>query len=215
MRTTPEQELAIANRLGITRPEQPQEVADYLTAWDNYAEAVDNYKAQRLSTWSQTPEQIRANAEAILQMRNDLKHIWQLGEIIEAFSQTTKLATKAWQDTEQGYLQAVEAEIERPKREFEKAKYAFIQALEKEQRSLKYKTSRFRGWDTPAEYDYQAWTARYELLGYLVNEARYIEATPEAPIFTEEAILAKVLENTYWADTVITKLAVISETANA
>lgn len=211
MRLTEEQQQVIADRLGITKPEQPQEVAEYLSAWDNYEEAISNYQTERLSTWDKTPERIRANAEAISKMRNDLKHIWQLGETIETFTQTTKLATKAWSDAQRSYIQAIETEAERPQREFERAKRTFIEALEKEQRSLKYRMSRFRGWNTPAEEEYKAWSARYDLLSYLISEARYIDATPEAPIFTEEAILERVLENEYRVSNVLANLALVAE----
>lgn len=212
MRMTTEQQQAIANRLGITAPEQPKEVTEYLTAWDTYEEAVSDFQAQRLSTWERTGERIKANAEAILKMRSDLKNIWQLGEAVEAFSQTTKLASKAWEQAQREYLTAIEAEAERPRREFDRAKREFTEALEKEQRSLKYRMSRFRGWDTPARAEYDAWSARYDLLSYLITEARYIDATPEAPIFTEEAILERVLENEYRVSNVLANLALVAET---
>ena len=214
MRLTDEQQEAIANRLGITSPEQPQEVTDYLTAWDTYETAVSDYQAQRLSTWERTGERLEANAEAIRKMHRDLKNIYQLGEAVEAFSQTTKLASKAWSEAQREFDKAIEAEAERPKREFERAKYAFTQALEKEQRSLKYRMSRFKGWDTPARAEYDAWNARYELLTYLISEARYIDATPETPEFSEEAIFQRILENEYRVSNVLANLAIVSEAVN-
>lgn len=217
MRMTTEQQQAIANRLGITAPEQPQEVTEYLTAWDTYEEAVSEYEAQRLSTWERTSERIKANAEAIFKMRSDLKNIWQLGEAVEAFSQTTKLASKAWQQAQREYLTAIEAEAERPQREFDRARREFTEALEKEQRSLKYKMSRSRdSWNLPADspevIQRNEWSARYDLISYLVQEARYVEATPDTPIFSEEAIALRVLENQYRVSDVLAKLSLVAET---
>lgn len=214
MRTTPEQEQEIANRLGITEPKQPQEVADYLEAWDNYEEAISNFHAERLSTWSKTSEQIKANSEAIGKNISQLTNIHTLGEAIEAFSETTKLASKAWSQAQTEFEKAIQAEADRPEREFERARNSFIQSCEKEQRSLKYRMSRSKhSWnvESPELTAYQENSARYDLLGYLISEARYISRTAEQQEFSEEAIFAKVLENQYRVDDVIAKLATIAE----
>jgi hypothetical protein len=212
MRLNEQQTKAIADRLGITSPEQPQEVADYLTAWETYAKAVEGYQTQRLSAWQKNSEQIKTNAVAIDKMRTDLKNIYQLGEAVEAFSETTKLATKAWSQAQHEYETAIESEALRPEREFERAKNNFVQALEKEARSLKYKMSRSKhNWrtpdDDPAVIAYNEWNDRSSLISYLVQEARYMSATDEHPIFSEEAVLAQVLENTYRVDETLALLA--------
>lgn len=217
MRLNEQQQQTIADRLGITAPEQPQEVADYLTAWATYAEAVDNYQTQRLSTWEKKGENIKANAIAINKMKTDLEVIYQLGKAVEAFSETTKLATKAWSQAQHEYEKALETEHERPQREFERAKNNFVQALEKEARSLKYRMSRSKhNWNAPADdpavVAYNEWNDRNNLISYLLQEARYMSATDEHPIFSEEAVLAQVLENTYRVDETLALLAKSVET---
>lgn len=217
MRLNEQQTKAIADRLGITEPKQPQEVADYLTAWETYAEAVDGYQTQRLSTWNRNGEQIKTNTQAIYKMRADLQNIYQLGEAVEAFSETTKLATKAWSQAQHEYEKAIETEALRPEREFEQAKRNFVEALEKEARSLKYRMSRSKhNWgapaDDPAVIAYNEWNDRSNLITYLLQEARYMSATDEHPIFTEEAVLAQVLENTYRVNETLALLAKAVET---
>jgi len=217
MRLNEEQTQEIADRLGITEPQQPQEVADFLTAWDTYAQAVNNYQTQRLSTWQKNGEQIKANAIAIFKMREDLINIFALGEAVEAFSETTKLATKAWSQAQHEYEKALETEHERPQREFERAKNNFVQALEKEQRSLKYRMSRSKhNWNAPADdpalVTYNEWNDRSNLITYLLQEARYMSATDDQPIFSEASVMAKALENTYRVNDILDLLAKSVET---
>lgn len=207
MRITEEQQKAIANRLGITSPEQPNEVADYLTAWDAYKQAVNGYQQERISVWNNKPEEIQSNALAIEANKRALDEILALGVTLQGFSVTTQLATKAWNEARHEYERAIEKEHERPEREFRQAKDGFIASLEKEQRSLKTRITRAENkrWqlsnDDPEKMALSKlgaeMTERLEVVRYILEEAQFTYQSEEVPTFSEDAILLSVAQNGY------------------
>lgn len=217
MNITPEQEQEIANRLGITKPSKPKEVAEFLDRWNVYKQSVSEFRADRLDSWGNF-EIIEQNAKAIESIRTNLKSIEAQGEYITNLGELTRLAVVAYEKSARDYKQAITDELERPRRVFEKAKSDFKAKLDKEARSLKYKATRTRNksYDYPHESNErndllaQANEAdkRLAIVEYLSAEVGYMSYS-DGQVFTEEAVWQEVQRNEYSVNRFISNLAQI------
>jgi len=210
--TNEAQELEIANRLGITKPNKPKEVAEFLIRWNVYKEVVGEFRSERLDSWGGF-DIIAKNAIAVKTTRRNLDVIEAQEKALEAFGETVRLAVTAYEQAEHEYYKAIEAEAERPRREFEKAKNNFIAVLEKEQRSLKYRMSRSKhSWNAPADspetIQYNEWDNRSTLISYILQEARYM-SQKDGVEFSEQAVLDYIKENSYQSEAILERFATL------
>jgi len=213
--TNEAQEKEIANRLGITKPNKPKEVAEFLARWEVYKETVSEFRADRLNSWGKF-DLIEANAQAISKIRLSLNSIEAQAQTLEAMGETTRLAVTAYEQAQLDYERKIEAEADRPRREFESARGKFIEMLEKEERSLKYRKTRLenKAWSMPRDtaerlnLEEQARGAydRLTVVQYLKQEARYMNEG-EITQFTEEALIAHIDANSWQAKEILGKLA--------
>ncbi len=215
--TNEAQEKEIADRLGITKPNKPKEVAEFLTRWEVYKQVVSEFRAERLDSWGGF-NILEQNAIAIKTTRRNLDVIEAQAQALETFGETIRLAVTAYEQSEREYYKAIEAEAERPRREFEKAKSNFIAVLEKEQRSLKHRITRAdnKAWQLPRdtaerlnlETQSKEMATRLNLVGYLITEARYISQKDGVP-FSEEALLDHIKENSYQSEAILQQFATL------
>lgn len=215
MRITTEEQKQIADRLGITKPNKPKEVAEFLTRWETYKETVSEFRADRLSSWGKF-EIIEQNAEAIAKIRLSLNTIEAQAQALEALGETTRLAVVAYEQAQNEYERKIEAEADRPRREFEGARARFVEMLEKEERSLKYRKTRLdnKAWAMPRDtaerlnLEEQAKEAfdRLTTVQYLKQEARHMDMNKDAQ-FTEEALIAHIEANSWQAQEILSRLA--------
>jgi hypothetical protein len=214
---TEEQTKKIANRLGISEPTQPKEVADYLNLWERYEEAVNEYSQPRLNAWERKIENVIGTLASLETATEQNENITALGgELIELEGSTASLASKAWRERYTNFARAIENEHERPQREFDEAKREFVASLEKETRSLKNRITRGqnKAWELEAgsaeraqlENEITEMSNRQTQAEYLAQEARYVYLTPETPIFTEEAVISEVLSNEYRVSAILDQL---------
>ena len=213
--TNEAQEKEIANRLGITKPNKPKEVAEFLARWEVYKETVSEFRADRLNSWGKF-DLIETNAQAISKIRLSLDSIEAQAQTLGAMGETTRLAVTAYEQAQLDYERKIEAEADRPRREFESARAKFIEMLEKEERSLKYRKTRLenKAWAMPRDtaerlnLEEQARGAydRLTVVQYLKQEARYMNEG-EITQFTEEALIAHIDANSWQAKEILDKLA--------
>ena len=214
---TEEQIKEIANRLGISEPIQPKEVADYLNLWERYEEAVNEYSQPRLNTWGRKVENVVGTLASLESATEQGQNITALGnELIRLEGSTASLASKAWGEQYTTFTRAIENEHERPQREFDEAQREFVASLEKEIRSLKNRITRAQNkvWYSEAgsvekaqlKSEIDEMSNRQTQAEYLAQEARYVYLTPETPIFTEEAVISEVLSNEYKVNAILEQL---------
>jgi len=199
---TETQEQEIATRLGITRPNCPKDVAEYMADSEAYTNAISDYTAPRFG-WRATTEETRATIEATRLSLTDLESVISR---LEAQSETTALAFREWYRANGIYEQAIETERQRPRNEFESSKRVFVETLEKERRSLKRKISinSQKRWEAKAESEERKaiehtiaeQTERQETINYLIQEANYVFYNEEQPTtFTEQAVWDSLRDN--------------------
>ena len=219
MNITPEQAQEIATRLGLTEPLAPKAVADYLELWATHEKTVNDYDRPRLSGYYYRAEKfetlegnlnaVNAGIEALETLKAQMEHLSRhKGEIVA-------LATHSYENELRTYWQAINTEAERPRKEFETAKDAFVFGLSKERTNLKSRITRAtnRLYDNPtdgdkaqAKLEIAQMRDRLEVADWLLTEASGVyydkDTTPE---FTEEAIFARAASNAYYYEGVFTR----------
>lgn len=177
---TSEQELEIANRLGITKPEAPQEVADYYQLLKQYETMKDDLRLDGIG-WRATP------SEALEILDGNHRQITALtaviGKILDT-PETIKLAFTAYQDKLNKYEIAIRTEQERPEKEFLNARDNYRETLNKEIHATKNKLTRLTKDRDKQEYQSETWkalngtiatlSARLDLISLLEMEAAYL-----------------------------------------
>ena len=219
MNITPEQAQDIATRLGLTEPLAPKAVAEYLELWATHEKTVYDYDRPRLSGYYSSAKKfetlddnlnaVNAGIEALQTLKAQMEHLnHHKGEIVA-------LATHSYENELRTYWQAINTEAERPRKEFETAKDAFVFGLSKERTSLKSRITRAtnRLYDNPtdgdktqAKLEIAQMRDRLEVADWLLTEASGVyyhnDTTPE---FTEEAIFARAESNAYYYEGVFTR----------
>jgi hypothetical protein len=200
MKISEETEKAIATRLGISKPAIPAEILKHREQTATFIKACDDYNAPRLNEWRATP------AENYGRILTAIKTLEDLAGLYVPTDEIIALASQALWKSEQEYARQIEAEADRPRREFETAKNEFKAAIEKELRSIKYRTTRLQNTEKWWIENYkgktaqaEVLTARKDLLEFLLDTVRYVSFDPNTcTVFTEEVILAEALaDNTY------------------
>jgi hypothetical protein len=204
----------IADRLGLTKPNKPKEVAEFQQRFEIYKDLVTEFRADRLTSWGNW-DIVAKNTEAIDSIKRNLNVIEENAKILNNFGETIRLAVVAYEQAELKYERAIQTEAERPRQEFETARANFIEILEKEERSLKVRSTRAnnKAWALPREsaerlnLEEQAKEMfdRLALVQWLVSEARYIKHE-DGLIFTEQALLDHITANSYRADEILKAL---------
>ena len=204
---SPERELELATCLGIIKPSKPKEVAEFQAKQDEYKTAVSDFRADRLTSWGGYGYQRACNTRAIESIRQALDDIEAKANALDALGETTRLAVEAFEQSEVDYYNAIQAEQERPEREFENARNRFISDLKKEQRSLKHKATRTRNKSYEFAHDSQErkslqdqaldYDSRATIVDYLISEAGYLRPQDDTP-FTEQAILERLEDENSW-----------------
>jgi hypothetical protein len=207
-------EQEIATRLGITRPNCPKDVAEYMADTEAYTSALSDYTAPRMG-WRMTTDQAKAQIE---ETRLSLTNLESIISKLESHSETTALAFQAYYRALGIYEQAIETERSRPRNEFEIAKRLFVETLEKERRSLKRKTTvnQNKRWETKADSEERKaieqtiaeQSERLETIGYLIQETNYISYNEEEPtVFTEQTLWDNLGANEYKMEQILNTLA--------
>lgn len=192
MKINETQEKEIATRLGLTKPICPKDVADYVADQEAFREAVSNYERPNFS-WRATTQEARATIE---QARTNLTKLEELADKADNHSDTVALATTAFQDQTRKYWNAIETEANRPRLAFDKERDEFVASMDKEKRSLKRKQSKVEstiGWQTE---EYKEITERLSLVGYMAEQARYLNYDPDTcPAFTELVLWEQIAKS--------------------
>lgn len=202
------QEKEISQRLGITKPICPPDVAAFLADTENLRNGIDAYVRPSFSSWRTTTEETLAS---IAQAKANLTALEELADKVESHSDTVKLATTAYQEQLRTYWNAVETEENRPRRAFQKARDEFVVEMGREKRSLKRKQSKAYNEiyehnngtpeRTEAQTRYNEITERLSLVEFMEDEARYLDYDAEtAPAFTELVLWEKVARSESRAD---------------
>jgi predicted RNase H-like nuclease (RuvC/YqgF family) len=185
MKITEQLENEIATRLNLTKPIAPQEVKQYIADGEALAQAVSNYNAPQIS-WRADTAEVKA---VILKTRHLLTDLEELAEKVDSHSDTIRLATTAHQEANRKYWHKIETEENKPRNDFKNARDEFINTMEKEIRSLKRKQNKAE-W---ASKEREEITTRLELVGYMIDQARYCDYNPEtAPEFTEQVLWEQI-----------------------
>ena len=173
------QELEIAKRLGITKPNCPPDVAAFLADKEEFANGLDRYENSRFSSWRADTEEVRAT---IAHARQSLDTIEALADKVDSHSDTVALATITYQEQLRTYWNAIETEENRPRRAFDKAREEFVALISKEKRSLNRKINKAE-WNSEELPELRE---RLWLVDTMLDEANYLNYNADtAPAFTE------------------------------
>jgi len=200
-------EQEIATRLGITRPNCPKDVAEYIADLEAFSEAVSRYERPNFS-WRATTEEARAT---IAEARKSLTTLEQYADKVDSHSDTIALATTAYYDLNRKYWDTIENEAQKPKNAFDKARSEFITEMDREARSLKRKENKLE-WGTDERNQV---SERLELVRYMAEQARYLDYNAEtSPVFTEQVLWEQISKAEYRANSFLRWIAKSQELAN-
>jgi hypothetical protein len=181
-------EKEIATRLNLTKPIAPKEVSDYAADMEQLADTLDGYHPPRPS-WRAKPKEIK---ETIEETRKMLEVLETITAKVEGASQTVTLATTAHQQALRDYWDKIEREENRPRLAFNKSRDEFIKDMEKESRSLKRK-QKLTDWQGE---EYKTISTRLELVGYMIDQARYLDYNANTcPAFTELVLWQQIAKS--------------------
>ncbi len=199
---TPEQETDIANRLGLTEPKCPKEVAEYMADLEKFESVKQQVRTDQLSSWD--------NAEKALihlnETRAELDRVEQAIEKLNSHSELVKLAYTTYGEQVSAYNQAIRAEAEKPRKAFQDQQSALVASLAKESRSLNYRISRLdtKRWNSEDTQEKEAIVleqdslkARLSVVDYLKDQITYLSYSPELPELTEQLIWEHLEQNTW------------------
>jgi DNA polymerase III delta prime subunit len=199
---TEQQEQQARERLGITRPNKPKEVAEYLADYEAYNAQVNNNPQIALRHYC-TITQNRQHAQTLTDW---LEKVEALACKVESYGETIALAVEAYTRAEKTYWDAIQAEVQRPRNEFLEAQRQYRDALEKETRSLKYKITRRRkeAFKLPQDSaerlrlltEVEEFDNRITQIDFLFWVAGAVDFS-EHPTFNDEAMMKTVKENEY------------------
>lgn len=193
MKINETQEKEIAQRLGITKPICPPDVAAFLADTENFRNGLDNYQRPNFS-WRATTQEARAT---IAEARASLTALEELADKADNHSDTVALATTAYQEQLRNYWNAIETEENRPRRAFDKAKDEFVALISKEKRSLTRKINK-ADWQSE---ELPQLRERLWLVETMLDEATYMNYNAEtAPAFTELVLWEEIARSESKAD---------------
>lgn len=217
MNITPEQTKEIADRLGLTEPVAPKMVAEYLEYWEAHDKAVRDYERVHLHGYYYK--------DKLPQLDSNLAEVTKGIEVLETLKaqmeflnrqrgEMVALATVTYENQVEAFWKAIRDEEERPRRQFDNAKFTFTNNLDKEIRSLKSRITRTNNKfysdttedKTGLEMELAKMRDRLEVASWLSTEASNLRYDiDEVPEFTEDAIFARAEANAEYYESVFTR----------
>jgi len=189
MKINETQEQEIAQRLGITKPICPPDVAAFFADREEFQNGLDRYERPSFSSWRATTEEVRATID---NARKNLNNLEALANKLESHSDTVALAGIAYQEQLRNYWTAIETEESKPRRAFDKAREEFVAEMNREKRSLNRKINKAH-WDSEELLQLRE---RLWLVSTMLDEAMYLDydATTR-PAFTELVLWEAIAES--------------------